>query len=306
MIDRKPVIVVIGSLNMDIVIEADRQPQMGETILGNKITFLPGGKGANQAVALARLGARTVMIGAVGNDAFGQQMIASLDREGVDTSGIKIVDGEVTGLASILLAQGDNCIVCIPGANAHCTPEDVERNLSIIEAADMILLQMEIPLDTIRYTITTAKRLGKRVILNPAPATPLPADLLEQVDYLTPNFSELQILLETNEGNVTELIKQMQVRKVDHIIVTQGDEGATFVGQDGLVGRVSSHKVNVVDTTGAGDAFNAGLAFSIAMNESLKDAVFFANATAAQAVTKYGAQNGMPNIEDVKKLLSEL
>lgn len=305
MIGNKPAIVIIGSLNMDIVIEADRQPQMGETILGNKITFLPGGKGANQAVAVARLGARTAMIGAVGNDAFGQQLIASLDREGIDTSAIKTVDGEVTGLASILLAEGDNCIVCIPGANAHCTPEDIDRNLSIIEESDMILLQMEIPLDTIRYAITTAKRLGKRVILNPAPAQPLPDDVLQQVDYLTPNLSELQILLDTTEGDVGELVQQLLARKVDHVVVTLGDEGAMFAGQEGVEGKVSSHKVDVVDTTGAGDAFNAGLAFALATNKSLHDAVVFANATAALSVLKYGAQNGMPVLEAVMEFMSE-
>jgi ribokinase len=302
--DRKPAIVVIGSLNMDIVIEADRQPLMGETILGDKITFLPGGKGANQAVAAARLGARTAMIGAVGNDAFGQQLIADLDREGINTNAIKIVDGEATGLASILLAQGDNCIVCISGANAHCSPEDIDRNLAVIQESDMILLQMEIPLDTIRYAITTAKRLGKKVILNPAPAQPLPEDLLRQVDYLTPNLSELLILLEKSEGDVTEHIEQLLAVEVDHVVVTLGDEGAMFAGKDGLKGQIPCHKVNVVDTTGAGDAFNAGLAVALAVNKPLKEAVAFANATAALSVTKYGAQNGMPVLEAVTEFMT--
>jgi len=184
---QQPCIVVIGSLNMDIVVEAERSPLLGETILGKKAHFISGGKGANQAVAIARLGAKTTMIGAVGNDDFGASLIKSLDTEGINTEAVQVIEGVATGLASILIAQGDNHIVVVPGANAHCVPENIEEQTKLISKADIVLLQLEIPIPTVRHAASLAKRLGKTVILNPAPAQELPDDLLQNVDYITPN-----------------------------------------------------------------------------------------------------------------------
>lgn len=302
--NNNPSVVVIGSLNMDIVITAERQPRMGETILGDTISFLPGGKGANQAVAAQRLGANTSMIGAVGEDAFGQQLIASLQREGINTSGVKRMHNEPTGTASILLAERDNSIVVISGANMCLKPEDIDQHISLIKEADIILLQLEIPLETVQYAVKKAKELGKKVILNPAPAQELPDDLLMSIDYLTPNLSELQLLTHSDQEDVKALIPQLLTKKVEHVIVTLGKDGAAFAGQDGAIHFVPSHSVNVIDTTGAGDAFNAGLAFALGRRKSLNDAVIFANSVAALSVMKYGAQNGMPTINEVTRYIA--
>lgn len=300
-----PAIVIIGSLNMDIVIAAERQPRMGETIMGQSISFLPGGKGANQAVAAQRLGARTSIIGAVGEDAFGQQLMTSLEKEGIATHGVKKLNNEPTGTASILLAQRDNCITVVSGANSCCTPKDIDRHISLIKDADIILLQLEIPLETVQYAAKKAKEFGKRVILNPAPAQELPDDLLMNIDYLTPNLSELQALTNSEKDAVSDLVPQLLAKKVGHVIVTLGKDGAAFARQDGMISLVPSHPVQAVDTTGAGDAFNAGLAYSLGVGKSLEEAVLFANSVAALSVTKYGAQNGMPMMDSVIQYAAE-
>lgn len=191
---RQSNIVVVGSLNMDIVVEAPRFPQVGETISGTKAHFIPGGKGGNQAVAAARLGARTVMVGMVGEDAFGNTLIQSLAANHVITKRVTKTTEVPTGLASIMIAHEDNHIVVVPGANAYCLPDRIDALEETISAADVVLLQLEIPLETVVASAQLAKRLGKTVILNPAPAQKLPADLLRSVDYMTPNRSELYLL----------------------------------------------------------------------------------------------------------------
>ncbi|GAX90745.1 ribokinase [Effusibacillus lacus] len=299
----RPRIVVVGSLNMDLVVEAGRAPRMGETVLGDRIHFIPGGKGANQAVAAARLGAQTVMIGAVGQDAFGEQLVAALQKDGVVTSAVKAVDGVPTGVASILLAEGDNSIVVVPGANSCCLPEDVDRNEPFIIQADLVLLQLESPLETVIHAAKLAKHHGKKVILNPAPAQALPMELLCNVDYITPNRTELSIL--TGMGAEGEQLEQAMENLlelgIENVITTLGAEGSAFMRSGERLQRVSAYKVPVVDTTGAGDAFNAGLAFAIASNRALPEAISFASKVSALAVTKLGAQAGMPTLEEVEK-----
>lgn len=296
-------ITVIGSLNMDIVIETNRLPVLGETLMGNQAHFIPGGKGANQAVATSRLGAKTVMIGAVGGDGFGKELLHALKQDQVETGSVKTVDGTATGIASIMLSESDNCIVVVAGANACCTPEDIDQHMDQLAASDLILLQLEIPLETVVYAAKKAKELGKQVILNPAPARELPAELLACIDVITPNQSELSLLSGTpvDEANVAEAMRVLASKGVRQVVTTLGANGSAFLTTYNQFERVDGYKVDVVDTTGAGDAFNAGLAYALATNSSLREAVDFASKVAALAVTKLGAQGGMPTMDQVKQ-----
>lgn len=303
----KPNITVIGSLNMDLVVKAKRAPGPGETILGDEIYFIPGGKGANQAVALARLGAQTTMIGSVGVDPFGLELLKALNQEGIDTSAVKKVSNYATGVASILLAEGDNSIIVVPGANTQCLPEDLDQHEERISQADLILLQLEIPLLTVEYAVKLAKKHGKRVVLNPAPAQRLSLELLKQVDVLTPNRTELQILANSNiqKGTAPDSfekdINQLLELGVNCCVTTLGAEGAAYQWRGSALGKVSGHQVPVVDTTGAGDAFNAGLSFALAQQKTIQEAVEFAGKVSALAVTKFGAQAGMPTLKEVER-----
>lgn len=303
---KKPKLVVIGSLNMDIVVETSRYPGVGETIMGERIRFIPGGKGANQAVAGARMGAETAMIGAVGEDAFGEELVRSLQEAGVDTSGIKRVPGEATGVASIYVAEGDNSIVVIPGANHHVEPADIDRCSDKLLEADIVLLQLEIPVETVLYAARKAKSFGKRVVLNPAPAQPLPAGIFGLIDYLTPNRSELAGYVGGNADEALKpAMKRMRQMGVSHIITTLGAAGSAYLTADGELRTIPGYKVPVVDTTGAGDCFNAGIAMSLASGRSLEEAIHFASAASALAVTKFGAQAGMPTEAEVQSFLEE-
>ncbi len=300
--DLLPKIVVIGSLNMDLVVKAVRAPKRGETVMGEEIHFVPGGKGANQAVCLARLGAETTMIGAVGSDSFGEELLKALQKDGVNTSSVRVLDSEATGVASILLAEGDNSIVVVPGANAHCLPEDLDRYEGEIAEADLVLLQLEIPLETVEYAIKLARKHGKIVMLNPAPAQILSQDLLSKVDYLTPNRSELALLTRmSEESTIAKGIERLLEVGVSCCVTTLGAEGVALMEKGGNLFKVSGHEVPVVDTTGAGDAFNAGLAYALAQKKSIREATEFAVQVSALAVTKFGAQGGMPTLAEVKE-----
>lgn len=300
--EQQPKIVVIGSLNMDLVVKALRAPKRGETVMGEEIHFIPGGKGANQAVGLARLGAETTMIGAVGADSFGEELKKALQRDGVNTSSIKVLASEATGVASILLAEGDNSIVVVSGANAQCLPEDLERCEGKIAEADLVLLQLEIPLKTVEHAVKLARKHGKTVMLNPAPALTLSQDLLSKVDYLTPNRSELSLITGISEDStIVQGVERVLELGVACCITTLGDEGAAYMERGGSLIHVQGHKVPVVDTTGAGDAFNAGLAYALAQKKSVQEAVIFAGQVSALAVTKFGAQGGMPTLNEVEE-----
>ena len=300
--DLLPKIVVIGSLNMDLVVKAVRAPKRGETVMGEEIHFVPGGKGANQAVCLARLGAETTMIGAVGSDSFGEELLKALQKDGVNTSSVRVLDSEATGVASILLAEGDNSIVVVPGANAHCLPEDLDRYEGEIAEADLVLLQLEIPLETVEYAIKLARKHGKIVMLNPAPAQILSQDLLSKVDYLTPNRSELALLTRmSEESTIAKGIERLLEVGVSCCVTTLGADGVALMEKGGNLLKVLGHEVPVVDTTGAGDAFNAGLAYALAQKKSIREATEFAVQVSALAVTKFGAQGGMPTLAEVKE-----
>jgi len=299
---KKPKILVIGSLNMDLVVQAERSPERGETILGEEIHFIPGGKGANQAIALARLGAETAMIGAVGPDSFGKDLLKALQTNRVDTSGIKVLDKGATGVASILLAAGDNSIVVVPGANSQCLPEDLDGQEEKIREADLIVLQLEIPLQTVEYAVKLAKKQGKPVLLNPAPAQTLPVELLQQVDYITPNRSELELLAGMGRDfSLEDGMDRLLNLGVSYCITTLGAEGAAYKAKGQKLCRVEGHNVPVVDTTGAGDAFNGGLAYALAGKMPIAEAMIFAGQVSALAVTKFGAQGGMPTLKEVQE-----
>lgn len=303
---QKPHIAIIGSLNMDIVVEADRPPMLGETVMGKQVHFIPGGKGANQAVASARLGAKTTMIGAVGNDAFGQELILAMRHEGIDTEAVKTVSDSPTGVASIVLAQGDNQIIVVAGANEDCLPQDLTTQEDRIADADLVLLQLEIPLETVVSAAKTAKRLGKTVVLNPAPARPLPDELLQNVDVLIPNESELFLLAGVEAGHDIESAMRSLLNKgVQTVVTTLGAKGAAYLSESDGAGFVPSHSVQVVDTTGAGDSFNAGFSYAYATGCSVADSVAFATKVAALAVTRLGAQAGMPTLTQVEEFNRE-
>ncbi|MFR9711115.1 ribokinase [Paenibacillus sp. MB22_1] len=304
----KPKVAVIGSLNMDIVVETRRHPQVGETLLGEQIRFIPGGKGANQAVAAARLGAETAMIGAVGEDAFGRELLEALRQDGVDISGVKRLPGCTTGVASIYVAEGDNSIVVVPGANYRVSPEDIDENEDKLRRADIVLLQLEIPVDTVFYAAQKAKSLGKTVVLNPAPAQPLPPELFGYVDYVTPNRTELSRYtgMDADGTKLAAAMRRMKEMEAKHIITTLGADGSAYLTEDGEVRTVPGHQVKVVDTTGAGDCYNAGLAVSLAKRRSLREAVEYAALVSALSVTKFGAQAGMPSEAEAERFAAKL
>lgn len=301
---RRPSVVVIGSLNMDLVTRTERSPIKGETVFGRHFDMIPGGKGANQAVALAKLQADCTLIGAVGKDEFGLQLKASLEAHGVNTASVKQVAGITTGVASIVLADSDNSIIVVPGANSHCFPQDIEQKEELIRCADIVLIQMEIPLDTVCFGVELAAKHGIPVIVNPAPAQKLPDETYRRIDYLTPNLTELAVLAD-GDGEGKELkpmMKRMIGLGVRNVITTLGDKGSAYVDSQGEMLTIPAYPVPVTDTTGAGDAFNAGLAYSLALGKPLQDAVAFAAKVSALAVTKFGAQAGMPSLQEVQDM----
>ena len=292
-------IVVVGSINMDLVTQAPRFVGPGETIVGERFVTVPGGKGANQAVAAARLGAEVALVGALGDDAFGDQLRQGLLREHINLDHVAQRADEASGTASITIAKGENQIIVVPGANARVTPAQVERAQQLIQRADAVLVQMEIPLDTVEATVRLGARLDVPVILNPAPAQQLPVDWLRLARYATPNQHELAILLGADPS--TDFRALMQAAPCP-IVLTRGSEGAWYREQGEPVHQ-AGFPVKVVDSTGAGDTFNASLA--VFLNEGLPEALRKACAAAALSVTKLGAQGGMPPISEVQALLTQ-
>lgn len=290
---------------MDMVIETSRIPEQGETIIGEKASFFPGGKGANQAVAAARLGAKTTMIGAVGKDVFGKQLVQNLLNEQINKDALVLLDNSTTGMATILLTEGDNRIVVVPGANGKLEREHLLSAATYFEQCDLVMLQLEIPLDIVCAAVEIAKSYGKQVMLNPAPAAELPDSLLRQVDWITPNETELLQLagLPANGASLESAMEALLAKGPSHVVTTLGKDGVRYKGRDGQQLSLPAHEVEVVDTTGAGDAFNAGLACGIIQYKVVDKALAFANAVGALAVTKMGAQSGMPRLKEVGKML---
>ena len=288
-------ITVIGSINMDLVTQTNSVPKMGETVMGQSFFTIPGGKGANQAVAAAKLGADVTMIGLVGDDAFGREYIDYLITQRVDVNHVQPVAHEKTGIASILLSGGDNSIIVVPGANHRLTAELVEKHEDVIANSDLLLLQLEIPMESVEKAAELAKKHGVKVVLNPAPFQRLSKTLLENVDYITPNEHEADLLMkEAEEPNLF----------LNKLVVTRGSQGVSYIENNQDV-YVDSYKVDVVDSTGAGDTFNGAFAVALLEGKQMNDACKFACASAALSVTKLGAQVGMPDRKEVETFLKE-
>jgi ribokinase len=297
-------ILVIGSLNADLVVRAPRFPAPGETIHGEDLVTFPGGKGANQAVAVARLGARVSMVGRVGKDAFGATLIDNLKQNHVDVKQI-IRDGSTpTGTAVIIVdSQGQNSIVLSPGANAKVFPNDIKPEA--FANSSLLLLQFEIPIETVIHSANLAREKGLRILLNPAPAYTLPDELIVAADFILPNESELGLLTGSTLSDLTSIeaaSRSLIVRGARNIIVTLGANGALIVNKEGAK-HIQAYKVMVVDTTAAGDAFVGGFAVGLSNGKSLEDAVQYACACGALAATKFGAQPSLPLTEDVEYFL---
>ncbi|MGM0896732.1 MAG: ribokinase [Bacillota bacterium] len=288
-------ITVVGSINMDLVVGTERFPKQGETVLGNLYTTVHGGKGANQAVAAARLGDKVQIVGAVGSDAFGTQLLEGLEKEQIDTQGVKKTDG-ASGIANILLSEGDNRIIVVPGANHELTKADIDAQKTVIEKSSLVILQLELPIPVVEYTLQLAKELGVPAILNPAPAGGF-TDAMKDADFLTPNETEAQELFGTNWELELE-------RYPNRMVVTLGKNGARYFDGDKHV-TVEGFPTQAIDTTGAGDTFNGALAVALTEGSEFKEAVRFANAAASLSVEKFGAQGGMPNREEVFSRMEE-
>lgn len=302
-------ILVVGSLNMDIQVTADRLPGVGETVLGKDCSYNCGGKGANQAFAAGRLGGDVIMLGCVGQDEFGRTLIRGLTENGVCTDNISVRDGEDTGTAVILVdSLANNSIVTIAGANGSCDIPYVKKAELSIKDYEYLLLQMEIPLDTVFYAIDQAREAGKTIILNPAPAPDgLPEEIMRKIDIITPNESELARLSRQKTDSLEEILEgaeKLLSQGVGHVIVTMGKNGALWVSSEGYR-MFEGTKVEAIDTTGAGDCFNGALAVKLAEGRSMEEAICFANAAAAISVTRRGAQASMPHKEEVLSLTQE-
>lgn len=301
-------ILVIGSLNTDLVATMDRMPVRGETVLGEHLCYHQGGKGANQAYACAKMGAQTTMLGCVGTDDFGVAMVENLKKANVITKYIKKSSMHTSGTAIIFKdALANNSIVVIPGANQDCTLEYLKEQESLIEENDVILLQLEIPYEGVFDVIRRAKKLGKLVILNPAPAPSLelPEDIWPMIDIITPNESELQVITKEKIDTIEDMMKaakKLRTLGMKHVIVTVGDQGAVWISEEGIK-HIKGRKVQAVDTTAAGDCFNGTLAAFLSQGFTMEDSIQRANLAASISVTRNGAQDSIPSLEELHEIL---
>ena len=304
-----PRIVVVGSSNTDLVVRAPALPAAGQTVLGTSFFSAAGGKGANQAVAAARLGARVTLVARVGRDEFGEASLSNLQRAGIDTSFVVRDPDAPSGVALIVVSdEGENAIAVAPGANAMLVPEDVDRAAKEIEAADILLLQLETPIPTVAHAVGRAMDAGVPVILNPAPAAPVDVRVLRDVSVLTPNTGEA-IALAGGGGSGIEAARlaarKLRAAGVRRVIVTLGAEGALLEEEEMSVVRPAC-SIAVVDTTAAGDAFNGALAVALAEGASLEAAADFANRAAALSTTREGAQPSLPTRPEVDAFARDL
>jgi ribokinase len=302
-------IVVVGSINIDLVARAERVPVAGETVHSSDFQMHPGGKGANQAVAVARLGYPVRMIGHVGSDEFGEELRAQLVRSGVDASSVQTSKGP-SGVAMIAVApDGNNAIVVTPGANAFVSPKDVDDNSDAIREAGVVLTQLEIPLETVEYLGTLCARLEIPLILDPAPARALPADLLHSVSWLTPNETEIgccvtEMRHSSNRRETSEILDALLEQCRDGVVLKMGSRGLYLATKDGFRQHVNAFPVSAVDTTAAGDAFNGAFAVALMLGRSPLESAQFAAAAGAVSVTRAGAQPSMPSMEEVNLMLA--
>ena len=298
-----PTIVVVGSTNTDMVIKASHLPQPGETILGGTFFMSAGGKGANQAVAAARLGGSVLFIAKTGYDIFGKQSIELFEKEGIDVSGVQRDHYQPSGVALITVDEkGENCIVVAPGANAALTLEDIDEVKEKIENAALLLVQLETSLETVEYVAAIAASKKIKFILNPAPAAKLSDELLSKISIITPNQKETEMLTGikvTDQVSAKRATEFLHKKGIDTVIITMGAMGA-FVSHESKYSMIPGHKVNVVDTTAAGDVFNGALVVALSEGKMMDDAVAFACKAAAISVTRLGAQASAPNRQEVE------
>lgn len=285
---------VVGSINMDMTVKAERIPLKGETLKGWDLKYIPGGKGANQAVAMAKLGAEVEMFGCIGDDAAGASLLKNLQDTGVETKCIKTVTGVPTGLAMITVGDNDNTIIVVAGTNDHVNIDYVNEVKDSLLECEIVLLQHEIPQETVEYVIALCAENGVKVVLNPGPARPVKQEILEKVTYLTPNEHEAVILFGRDIS-----FEEMMKRYPEKLVITQGSRGVSTCLKNGQVILVPARKANVVDTTGAGDTLNGAFTVAVTEGKEIPEALAFANTAAGLSTEKFGAQVGMPTREEV-------
>ncbi len=292
-------IVVLGSMNMDLTILADPFPNKGETVTGSGYAQIPGGKGANQAVAAGRMGSDISFISACGNDEFGLTLIDELKKSNVKTANIAQLEIH-TGVALIVReGDGDNRIILAAGANGEIRPSMVASLKEVIEESDYLLLQLEIPLKTVEYAASIAKKSGTTVILDPAPAVKLPNSLLKNIDFLLPNEHELDIVLGSESGSLSEKADILTSKGVGTLILTEGSKGVTIISGNTKI-KINAPKMKAIDTTAAGDTFAGAFAYGLSNDWKMTEAAEFAVKAASLSVTKVGAQSSIPWLKDVK------
>ena len=306
---KQPVVAVVGSLNVDLVTTTERRPMPGETLTGRSFGTFVGGKGLNQAIAAARLHARTSMVGRVGQDDFGQRLLQTLQREAIDRTFVTEDAAASTGTATIVVdGSGDNSIIIVPGANGRLSSADVERAAEVIRGADVLVLQLEVPLDAVQRAAEIAHAAGVQVLLNPAPARPLPDTLLQLVDVLAPNETETELLTGlsvADDESAVAAARALLGRGVGAVVLTLGGRGSLLAKGD-TIERMPGFHVQVVDTTAAGDAFCGALAVQLAAGQALREAVIYANAAGALATTVLGAEPAMPARAAVERLVGQV
>ena len=299
-------IVIVGSINTDMIVKVPRIPKPGETILGGKFSTAAGGKGANQAVAAARAGGDVTFIARVGNDMFGKQALEDFESNNINAKYIKTDNAEPSGVALIFVDEkGENSIAVASGANARLSHRDVTEAEEVIKSADILLMQLETPMESVKRAAKIAKEAGVKVILNPAPACPLDNTLLSTLYVITPNESEAELLTDISVTDFPSAEKAAFIlldRGVEVAIITMGIKGALIKTRE-LTKIVSGFKVNAVDSTAAGDVFNGSLVVAMAEGKTLEETVQFANAAAALSVTKLGAQPSAPKRVEIERML---
>lgn len=298
-------IVVIGSINTDLVINTNRIPKIGETIMGSGFSVNCGGKGANQAIAVAKLGGNVTLLGAVGNDEFAKISIQNLKNFGVNTKGVVKTDLN-TGVAVITVCDGDNSIILDSGANSLVSKELIDKNIDLILGADAVIMQLEIPIETVSYVASIAHSNGVKVILNPAPVMDLPLDLLKNTDILILNETEAEEISKINPDTIDnreKCINKLKDLSVRNIIITLGENGAVYT-DNGDIKYMSAIKTNVVDTTAAGDTFIG--AFCMKMNEGTEYAIKYATVASSITVSRAGASKSIPNKVEVSELMKSI
>ena len=298
-------ILVVGSLNLDLMIEVEKLPTAGQTILGKSAAMIPGGKGANQAYAAGKLGGNVRMIGAVGWDIYGEKLLRNLQDVKVDTSGIEFIEESETGKAIVEVdAEGRNFITVIPGANEKLTKEMIDKYEYLIDECGIVILQLEIPLEVVAYVKEMARKKGKRIILDPAPAREVyPEGFLEEIDIIKPNEGELQTMIGHScltKEELTAGARELLEKGVRTVIVTLGGKGCLLVTKETEM-MFPSEKVKAVDTTAAGDCFTAGLAVELSRGKTIEEAIVYGSRASAIAVTRKGAQTSIPDEEEIKQ-----